>query len=213
MSDYKFEAFEQLAQTLIHRLSARRMEAQYVASAEEAKKEILKQIPAGSGITWGGSQTLLDAGILDAVKSAGTYDIIDRETAKTPEEKRQMLGKQMVSDYFLMSTNAITLDGQLVNIDGRGNRTAFLICGPEHVFVVCGRNKVTPDVESAIKRVRNIATPANTRRLHLDTPCAKVGCCMDCLDHSICNQIVITRACSGPAGRVKVFLVNEDLGY
>lgn len=213
MSDYKFEAFEQLSTTLINRMKARRIDAQYCASAKEAKEEILKQIPDGKSVTWGGSQTLIDAGILDAVKGAGRFNVIDRDTAKTPEEKKQMLARQVIADYFLMSTNAITLDGQLVNIDGRGNRTAFLICGPDHVFVVCGRNKVETDVESAVKRVRNIATPANTRRLHLDTPCTKTGCCMDCLDHSICNQIVITRACSGPAGRIKVFLVNEDLGY
>ena len=116
------------------------------------------------------------------------------------------------ADAFLMSSNAITLDGELINIDGRGNRVSFLIYGPDEVFVIAGMNKIVTDVPSGIERVRNMATPPNTVRLNRDTPCAKTGRCGDCLTNSICSQIVVTRTSMIPS-RIKVILIGEELGY
>ena len=118
-----------------------------------------------------------------------------------------------MADYYLMSTNAITMDGELINIDGNGNRVACLIHGPKHVIMVVGMNKLVSNVEDGYRRVRDIATPANTKRLNKNTPCFHTGRCGDCLSPDcICNQVVITRR-SSHAGRIKIFFVAEDLGY
>ena len=136
---------------------------------------------------------------------------LDREHKKDYLTSRQV--KAVLSDYYLMSTNAITMDGELINIDGNGNRVACLIHGPKHIIIVAGMNKVVSDVEAGYARVRDIATPANTKRLNKNTPCFHTGRCGDCLSpECICNQVVITRR-SGHPGRIKVFLVAEDLGY
>jgi hypothetical protein len=113
---------------------------------------------------------------------------------------------------FIMSSNAITEDGQLFNIDGKGNRVAALIYGPENVIIIAGMNKVVQDMDAAYKRVRGYAAPANAQRFDLDTPCKKIGECADCLSAStICAQFVQTRICK-PAGRIKVVLIGEELG-
>lgn len=169
-------------------------------------------MPEGASVTWGGSMTLTECGLMDALRTAN-YEIIDRDTAKTPEEARVMYSKQVMADYFLMSTNAITIDGELVNIDGRSNRVSCLCWGPQNVIIIAGMNKVAPDVESAIKRVRNMAAPANCVRLNKNTPCAQTGKCGDCYSQeSICSQVLITRRSSAP-NRIKVILVGEELGY
>lgn len=173
---------------------------------------MLDIIEKGKSVAWGGSMTLAETGIMDAVKNAD-YEIIDREAAKTKEEQKEVFGKICGCDYFLMSSNAVTLDGELVNVDGRGNRVSFLCFGPENVIVVAGMNKVVPDVESAIKRVRNIAAPPNTVRLNKSTPCAVTGKCADCVSPDcICAQTVITRLSAIP-NRIKVVLVGEEFGY
>lgn len=204
---------ELLAQAVIKNLKMRGMDAEYHATAEEARKAVLSQIPEGSSVTWGGSMTLEEMGLLDAVKQ-GPYVVKDRDTAKTPEEKRAMYAAQTLCNYYLMSTNALSRDGQLVNIDGMGGRVACLITGPSRVFVLASMDKVTPDLNSAILRARNTAAPANNIRLSRPNPCTKVGYCCDCqTPDSICNQIVITRRSSGGVGRIKVFLIGESLGY
>ena len=136
-------------------------------------------------------------------------DAIDRMQG----DKKEQATKIFNADWFLMSTNAITLDGELINIDGTANRICYLCFGPEHVLVIAGMNKVVTDVPSGIARVRNMATPPNTTRLHKDTPCARFGRCMNCLEPDcICNQILVTRR-SGQSGRIHVILVGEELGY
>ena len=118
-----------------------------------------------------------------------------------------------MADYFLMSSNAITLDGELVNIDGHSNRVACLCCGPKNVIVIAGMNKVVSNVEEGVDRVHNFAAPPNTVRLNKNTPCAQTGRCADCYSPDcICSQIVITRRSSIP-NRIKVILVGEELGY
>lgn len=204
--------YENLADTIIDRFNKRGIEGYYCENAEEALLTAKRFLTPGCSISWGGSQTLIDIGLFPALSSSD-YILYDRDTAKTPEEKRQMYSKTVTADYYFMSSNAITLDGQLVNIDGHGNRVACLITGPKNVIVIVGMNKITTDVDAAIDRVRNMATPPNTVRLGKKTPCAESGKCANCLvEDCICNQIVITRR-SGIPGRIKVILVGEELGF
>ena len=184
------------------------MNGYYCASKEDALKKALEIIPENSSIGWGGSVTLDQIGLIQALKD-GNYEAIDR-MQKDPKEQAARIFN---ADFFLMSTNAITLDGELINVDGRANRICYLCYGPEHVLIIAGMNKVVPDVKSGIQRVRNMAAPPNTTRLNKNTPCARFGRCMDCLEPDcICNQILITRR-SGSPERIHVILVGEELGY
>ena len=193
-------------------MAQKNMEGYYCATSAEAVEKALSLMPEGSSITWGGSMSVIECGLMDAIHQKN-YDLIDRDTAKTPEEAREMYAKQVMADYYLMSTNAITMNGELVNIDGRANRVSCLCWGPQNVIIIAGMNKVATDVEDAIKRVRNIAAPANTVRLNRNTPCAQTGKCGDCYSPDcICSQVLVTRRSSTP-NRIKVILVGEELGY
>lgn len=205
-------AFETTANTIIKNLKTRNMEGFFFESSADAVCAILKMIPEGSSVTWGGSETFKETGMLSALQ-AGNYDLIDRLTATTPKERRAQYGQMAMSDYFFMSTNAITVNGELVNIDGNSNRVGLLVHGPQHVFILVGMNKIVADVESGIKRIRTVACPANAKRLNKTTPCGVMGKCSECFsDESMCSQIVITRR-SGHADRIKVFFIAEELGY
>ena len=204
--------YENQAKSIIHKLEARKMEGYYCPDKESAKAKVLELIgPNKKVVTYGGSMSLDEVGLKEAVEEAG-HDLLRREKYVTPEEKRECFAKQTLADVFMMSTNAITLDGELVNIDGSGNRVACLAFGPTEVIVVAGMNKVVSNVEEGIARSRNFAAPPNTVRLGCDTPCAKIGQCGNCLNDTICCQIVVTRASRVP-GRIKVILVGEELGY
>ncbi|HJA92281.1 MAG TPA: lactate utilization protein [Candidatus Eisenbergiella merdipullorum] len=205
-------AFEKAAEGIIENLKKRNMEGYYFRDSASCVKAVLDMIPEGSSISWGGSASVTESGVMDALKR-GNYKLIDRTMAKTPEEGRQLYGQAVMADYYLMSTNAMTYDGELVNIDGNGNRVACLIHGPRYVFLIVGMNKLASTLEGAFERARTMACPPNAVRLDKQTPCAKTGRCHDCLaPDSFCNQIVVTRR-SGHAGRIKVFLVAEDLGF
>lgn len=201
-----------LALNVIDKMKLRGFDGYYCDTSKDAVELVKKIIPQNASVCFGGSETLKESGVSDLLKS-GNYNFIDRTTAKTKDESREIYAKMTLSDYFFMSSNAITYDGQLVNIDGTGNRTAFLIHGPEYVVVIAGVNKITNTVESAIERVKNIAAPPNCVRLNKDTPCHKLGRCADCLtDDCICDNTVITRK-SYRKGRIIVILINEELGY
>ena len=205
-------ANQNLANTMIKNMAKKNLEGYYCATSAEAVEKALSLMPEGSSVTWGGSMTLTECGLMDALQGKG-YELINRDEAKTPEEARVMYSKQVMADYYLMSTNALTIDGELVNIDGRANRVSCLCWGPQNVIIIAGMHKLAPDVESAIKRVRNIAAPPNCVRLNKNTPCAQTGKCGDCYSpESICSQILITRRSSTP-NRIKVILVGEELGY
>ena len=201
------------AETILRHLEKRRMKGYYCSSKEEALDTAMSLTASQTSVSFGGSMTLAETGILDALKSRTDIRLTDRSLAKTPEEIKQAYRDSFSVDTYFMSTNAITPDGQLVNVDGNGNRVAALIYGPDQVIVVAGMNKVTPTVEDAIRRVRNIASPPNCIRLSRQTPCASTGVCAECLgDDCICSQTVITRR-SGIVHRIKVILVGEELGY
>lgn len=210
--EYKKAAYENLAESLIEKFNLRGIESYYVDNRAEALDMVKRLLTPGSSVAWGGSQTLSQIGLLDYLKESD-FQLYDRHAASTPEEKKEITAKAFTADFYLMSSNAITLNGELVNIDGNGNRVACLIYGPENVIIVAGMNKVCADVDSAIKRIRNVASPANTVRLGAKTPCAEIGRCGDCLcPDTICCQIVITRKSRVP-NRIKVILVGEELGY
>lgn len=208
----KQKYYENAAATVIKNLERRRMEGFYCATKEDAVSKIMEIMDKGKSVAWGGSMSLNECGIMSAIQN-GDYEIINREEAKTKEEQKEVYGKICGCDYFLMSTNAITLDGKLVNVDGRGNRVSFLCFGPENVIIVAGMNKLVKDEKAAIDRVRNMAAPPNTVRLNKNTPCSVTGECADCLSADcICAQTVITRLSMLP-NRIKVILVGEELGY
>lgn len=208
------EAEKLRAKTIIKGLEKRNMEGVFCETKEDALSKALSYIEDGSSVTWGGSMSIEEIGLMDAVKN-GNYKVIDRSVAKNYEEQREIFSKAVLADYYLMSSNAITLDGELINIDGTGNRVACLTYGPKNVIMIVGMNKIVNDVEDGIKRVRNFASPPNTLRLGLKTPCSMTGRCGDCYgDTCICSQIVVTRRQSAAMrGRIKVILVGESLGY
>ena len=208
----KKKFYETAAETLIKNLDKRGMEAYYVDNKDDALKMALRFVTPGSSVSWGGSMSINEIGLIPALK-AWDCTVLDRTVPKTEEEKKEIFGKVAVCDYYFMSTNAITMDGELVNIDGTGNRVASLIFGPSNVVIIAGMNKVADNLESAVDRARNTAAPMNTIRLDRKTPCTQVGRCMDCMSPDcICNQFVVTRR-STPAGRIKIILVGEELGY
>lgn len=206
--------YENLAESIIAKLATRNMEGYYCKDREEANAKAKRFLTPDCSISWGGSMTLQEIGLIDDLKELETeYEILDRANPNPELTAKEFYGKIVTSDYYFMSTNAITMDGELINIDGNGNRVACLCNGPEHVVIIAGMNKVVKDVESGIDRVRNFAAPPNALRLNLDTPCTEYGKCMNCLKEScICCQTVITRMSRHP-GRIKVLLVGEELGY
>ena len=203
--------FENKGPKVVEALNKRHFEAYYVSDKAAAVKKILEIIPKNHSVAWGGTMTMDELGLKEQLKASG-YALIDRDTGSTPQEREQIMHKALSCGSFIMSSNAITEDGQLFNIDGKGNRVAALIYGPENVVIIAGMNKVVKDMDEAYARVRNYAAPANAQRFDIDTPCKKTGECFDCMSAStICAQFVQTRICK-PAGRIKVVLIGESLG-
>lgn len=204
--------YRKRGQILIKNLQSRHFEAYYCENREEALEKALELIPEGSSVGWGGALSAEQIGLMDALH-AGNYRPIDRAIAKTPEEREQMMKDCLFSDVFLTGANGISLDGQMVNIDGAGNRVAAMIYGPKSVIVVAGMNKVEDTLENAVRRARTVAAPMNNQRFGNDNPCSTTGACGNCKNEKcICNQIVITRHCR-PVGRIKFILVGEELGF
>lgn len=196
---------------LVKNLQNRHFDAYYCATKEEALTKALELIPEGATIGWGGSLTIGQIGLLDALKK-GDYRLLDRDQCKSVEERETVQRQAFSADVFLSGANGISLDGQLVNIDGTGNRVAPVIYGPREVLIISGMNKVEDTLEAAMTRARTVAAPMNKQRFPNQTPCEVTGTCADCkAEGCICNQIVITRHCR-PIGRIKFILVGEDLG-
>ena len=210
--NFKKEYYKNLANTVLKGFEKRFMEGYYCDSVEEAKALALSLVPAGSSASFGGSVTLGETGILEALRTREDITLYDRDTANGPDEIKKIMHEALSCDYYFMSSNAITTDGELVNIDGNGNRVAALIYGPENVIIIAGMNKIVRNVEEGINRTRNIAAPPNCIRLNKNTPCAANGVCGNCLKETICDQIVITRASRVP-NRIKVIIIGEELGF
>ncbi len=200
---------ELLAQKVIKGLESRNMTGYYAADKEEALKKALELIPEGATVTMGGAMSAHEIGLVQAVKD-GNYNFIDRDAC---EDKRAAMLAAYDADVFLVSANAMTEDGVIVNIDGNSNRVSAIAQGPKKVLFIVGMNKVCKDVDGALKRARNVAAPINAQRFGLSTPCAKTGSCMDCKSpDTICCQFLITRF-SRHKDRIHVILVNDNLGF
>ena len=193
-------------------LNKRYFEAYYCPDRDAAAQKVLELISADDTVSWGGTLTVDELGIKDLLRARGQR-LIDRDSAQSNEERVELMRQGLLADTFLTSSNAVTADGQLFNIDGNGNRVAAFCYGPKQVIVVAGMNKVAGDLEGAMRRAREVAAPVNAQRFAgLKTPCSVTGLCADCTGpDSICCQIVTTRICR-PAGRIKVVLVGETLG-
>ena len=216
MNNIIFERNELLINTVIKNLEKRNFNAFYCENREKAVNKVLELINKNETVSWGGSVTLDELKIKQVLENEG-YKTIDRAKAKTNEEKAQAAIQSLSADVFLMSSNAISEDGVLINIDGTGNRVAALCFGPKKVIVIAGLNKIAKTYEDALSRARNTAAPVNAKRVsaffNMETPCLKTGICMNCKSQtSICSQIVSTRL-SSPKGRINVIIVNDNLGY
>jgi L-lactate utilization protein LutB len=207
------ERNRKLAQKVIAGLRSRNMEGHFVETKDEALGLALDLIPQGSSVSWGGTHTVEEIGLKDALVH-GHYTVFNPYTKKNPEEKREMMLKAHSCDTFLSSTNAITEDGVLVNMDGNSNRVSCIAYGPKTVLMIVGMNKVRKNLEDAILRVRNVAAPINAQFFpNLKAPCKTTGACSDCKSpDTMCCNLLVTRY-SRERGRIKVILVNEDLGF
>lgn len=203
--------YEKRGNILVKNLKSRHFDAYYCATKEDALKKALELIPEGASIGWGGALSCQQIGLTDAVNN-GPYRAMDRAKCASMEEREQLMGDHLSADVYLTGANALSLDGQMVNIDGTGNRVAAIIYGPRSVLVVAGMNKVVDTLDEAVRRARTVAAPMNQQRFLHDTPCTVTGTCADCKsERCICNQIVITRHCR-PVDRIKFIIVGEDLG-
>lgn len=198
-----------LSGLVIKGLHSRNMSGYFAESKEEALKMALDLIPEGASVSMGGCMSAHEIGLVDALKK-GPYRFIDRYDFENQEEGERA---GHFADVFLASANAMTKDGMMVNIDGHANRVSAIANGPQKVLFIVGMNKICPDLDSAMKRARNVAAPINVRRFELNTPCSKTGACFECLQpDTICCQILITRY-SRHKDRIHVILVNDDLGF
>jgi len=206
------EYYKQNAKKILIALAKRHMVGYYCETKEIALKKAFEIMQEGSTVAWGGSQTLKEIGILEELKKHN-YTLLDRDSAKSPEELEKIYHDTFCADYYLMSTNAITLDGKLINMDGRGNRIAALIFGPKNIIVFAGMNKVVPNEEAGIERIKSLAAPMNAIRLQTKTPCTATGHCQNCSSpSSICSNLLITRLSKTP-NRIKIILIGEELGF
>ena len=197
---------------LVKNLKKRHFDAVYCENKEEALQQALAWIPEGATVGWGGATTAQQIGLTEALNN-GNYKTLDRDKCPTVQEREQIARKCLSADVFLTGANAISMDGQMVNIDGNGNRVAAIIYGPDSVVVIAGMNKVVDTLDAAITRARTVAAPTNQQRFGLPNPCTVTGTCADCKSETcICNHIVITRHCR-PVGRIKFVLVGEELGF
>ena len=204
--------YEKRGQVLVQNLRKRHFEAYYCEDRAAALEKALELIPNGVSVGWGGAMSCEQIGLMEALKERNV-ELVDRSKAASAQERVKLMKQRLTADVFLTGANALSLDGQMVNIDGNGNRVAAIVYGPDSVIVVAGMNKVCDNLEQAVQRARSIAAPANAQRFQITTPCKAAGSCHNCTSPDcICNQILITRHCR-PAGRIKFILVGEELGF
>lgn len=211
-NNVKFVVEKKILRT-IENLEKNNMKGYFVQNEEEAVKKVEELIKEGDTVSVGGSMTLFETGVIDHLRN-GKYNFLDRyKEGLTPENIKDIYRRSFAADAYFTSSNAITEEGELYNVDGRGNRVAAMIYGPDKVIVVVGVNKIVRDLDEAIMRNREWAAPANAKRLNRKTPCAEVGYCMDCNSKDrICSEYVAIRR-QMEQGRIHVIIVNKDLGY
>lgn len=205
--------YEERVKRTIESLEKNNMNGYFVQDEKELIEKINELAPEGVTVSVGGSMTLFETNVIEHLRS-GRYDFLDRyKEGLTPGDIKDVFRKSFCADVYFTSSNAITEDGELYNVDANGNRVAAMIYGPDKVIVIAGINKIVKDVEEAISRGREMAAPANAKRLNKSTPCTKVGYCMDCSSQDrICSDFVLIRR-QVKMGRIHVIFVNKELGY
>ena len=206
--------YEKTAQQIIKALEKRRMAGSYAPTGAQAKEDVIAMIPSGSTVFRCGSTTLAELGFWEALKSKPGITVIDPYLPQySPEEGIEMRRKGLTADFMIASSNAVTLDGKLVNLDGMGNRVAALTFGPKNVILVVGMNKVAVTLEEALDRTKHVAAPMNCIRLNIANPCRETGLCSDCRTPTrICNMWSIIEG-QAVKDRIHVVLVGEPLGF
>ena len=211
MSNAKKMYYDKRGQVLVKNLKSRHFDAYYCEDKQSALEKALELIPNDLTVSWGGCESAEEIGLIRTLQNGG-YRTIDRSKGATAEERTHLMKQGVLADIFITGANGISLDGQMVNIDGMGNRVAAIVYGPDSVIVIAGMNKVVDTLEDAVRRARTVAAPMNKQRFPAQTPCLATGTCADCLSPGcICNQILVTRNCN-PAGRINIILVGEELG-
>jgi hypothetical protein len=220
---------EERARVVVKNLQRRHINARYFATRQEAREAILEMIPPGVTIARGDSITVDQVGILPELVKRNQNTIIDPFKwdadgyyIDSEAERRRMKREAFSADVFLVGSNAVTLDGKLVNIDGQGNRVAAMVYGPDKVIMVVGTNKIVKDVDEALERIHQVAAPMNARRHYLkhhedslaDLPCVRTGRCVDCThaEKICCYTVIIEGTMSSEKDRLHVVLVGEELG-
>lgn len=216
MNAYIKKRNQKLGEKTVEALKKRHFDAYFVETRKDALEKAIELIPQSDVISWGGSVSIVETGLIDYLLK-NDYNVVNRDKAKNQEERTMLLKKALLCDTYLMGTNALSEDGELVNIDCIGNRTAALMFGPKSVIIIVGVNKIVSTLDGAIKRARHFSAPTNIQRVagngQRQTPCFSTGCCSDCISKdSICSHIVTTRLCN-PQKRIKVIVVGEPLGF
>lgn len=196
----------------INSLKQNKLGAKYFETSKEAVDYLLSAIPGDASIGVGGSMTIKEIGIIDKLKERGN-EVSFHWLAENFEEGNKIRKKALQADFYLSSTNALTIDGKLVNIDGIGNRVAGMFYGPQRVFIVCGVNKIAENVDKALERIKSIAVSKNCRRLNYDTPCAKTGRCMNCKSPQRACSITTIIDWKPMLTDIEVVIINEELGF
>jgi len=189
----------------------RKFKARVFDSIEQVKEVLMDEIEPGQTVGIGGSITVKESGISDLLRKRGNTVYFHWEA--DPAERKETLIRAMYADVYMSSSNAVTKDGKLVNIDGTGNRAASMFFGPERVYIICGKNKIVENEEKAVERIKTVACPKNAERLNRNTPCRKTGECHDCMgDDRMCNVKVVME-CPTAGKEINIMLVDQELGY
>lgn len=199
-------------QSLISNLKQRNIDAYYFENIEQARNKIIEMIPKAGTVGIGNSQTLKSMRISEALSERGNI-VFDKTTSRTKEEAKEQKRKALLADWYITGTNALSMEGHLVNMDHSGNRAAAMIFGPEKVIVVVGINKIEGTLDEAVKRVRNVSAPANAKRAGFKPPCVELGKCIDCRSpERVCFNLVVIEG-QAVKDRMTVIIVDESLGF
>jgi hypothetical protein len=197
---------------LVNNLKTRNIDAYYFDDIKQCTKRLLELIPSNCSVGIGNSQTLIKMNISKLLFDRGNI-VFEKTMGRDKEDVTKLKKKSLLADYYITSSNAVTVEGHLVNIDHSGNRVAAMMYGPDKVIVIVGVNKIVDTLDEAIKRARNTAAPANAKRAGLSPPCVSVGTCVDCRSSDrACNNLVVIEG-QNVNDRMKVFIVNDNLGY
>jgi hypothetical protein len=211
--DYKVWHHDNILSDVVKALEKRDFPAAYYTNTDEVNKHLLEKIPAEATIGVGGSVTIRELGIMEKLEKRGNTVVHHWKQGIPKETSRELRQREGLSDYYLTSANAITKDGDIINIDGIGNRVAHMIYGPKNVIIVAGYNKIVNDVDAGIKRSKEIAAVMNAKRVGAKTPCATTGTCIDCDSPGrICRVTTIIQYRPWQTN-IEVLLVNESLGF